>query len=262
MYLFNRFGQHIATKNILTGETVYLFTYNVNTSNGKLSTVTDAAGNKVFLLRDYTTQVNSIENTKGQKCRLKMSRMKMLHELNTPDNYNVTFDYHGPTGLLKTKLDSTGRSYVYSYDEFGRLTSAVTPTGKVITLSFDLSIKGAVVKVGQNNRKPVSMLIKGSSVVTRIGEAEQSTILLGDGSVARVSPWSHTVSTDTMPYSILAEQEPLLGESYPVSIYLLFIVVYYTYHAFTPTYHNEIANFTCVALFCSFLKLFYSFFFL
>lgn len=44
IYIFNRFGQHIATKNILTGETSYTFTYNVNTSNGKLSTVTDAAG--------------------------------------------------------------------------------------------------------------------------------------------------------------------------------------------------------------------------
>lgn len=162
IYVFNRFGQHVATKNILTGEMVYQFTYNVNTSNGKLSTVTDAAGNKVFLLRDYSSQVNSIENTKGQKCRLRMSRMKMLHELSTPDNYNVTFDYHGPTGLLKTKLDSTGRSYVYNYDEFGRLTTAVTPTGKVISLTFDLSLKGAIVKVGQNNRKPISMLIKGS----------------------------------------------------------------------------------------------------
>lgn len=57
LYVFNRFGQHISTKNILTGETSYIFTYNVNTSNGKLSTVTDSAGNKVFLLRDYTSQV-------------------------------------------------------------------------------------------------------------------------------------------------------------------------------------------------------------
>ncbi|KAF3429442.1 hypothetical protein E2986_03836 [Frieseomelitta varia] len=216
IYVFNRFGQHVATKNILTGEIVYQFTYNVNTSNGKLSTVTDAAGNKVFLLRDYSSQVNSIENTKGQKCRLRMSRMKMLHELSTPDNYNVTFDYHGPTGLLKTKLDSTGRSYVYNYDEFGRLTTAVTPTGKVISLTFDLSLKGAVVKIGQNNRKPISMLIKGSSVVTKIGEAEQRTTVLPDGSVGQVTPWAHTVSTDTLPYSVLAEIEPLLGESYPV----------------------------------------------
>ncbi|GJQ83081.1 hypothetical protein Trydic_g20093 [Trypoxylus dichotomus] len=216
IYIFNRFGQHIATKNILTGETNFLFTYNVNTSNGKLSTVTDAAGNKVFLLRDYSSQVNSIENTKGQKCRLRMSRMRMLHELSTPDNYNVTFDYHGPTGLLKTKLDSSGRSYVYNYDEFGRLTSAVTPTGKVISLSFDLSVKGATVKVWQNNKNPDSMLIKGSSVVNKIGEVEQKTILLADGGVESTSSWGHTIITDTVPYSVLAEIDPLLGESYPV----------------------------------------------
>lgn len=71
-------------------------------------------------------------------------------------------------------------------------------------------------KVGQNNRKPISMLIKGSSVVTRIGEAEQRTTVLPDGSVGQVTPWAHTVSTDTLPYSVLAEIEPLLGESYPV----------------------------------------------
>lgn len=216
IYVFNRFGQHIITKNILTGETIYSFAYNVNTSNGKLSTVTDAAGNKVFLLRDYSSQVNSIENTKGQKCRLRMSRMKMLHELSTPDNYNVTFDYHGPTGLLKTKLDSTGRSYVYNYDEFGRLTTAVTPTGKIISLTFDLSIKGASVQVSENNKKPVSMLIKGLTVVTKTGESELRTMVAADGSISTLLPWGHTISTDTVPYTILAEIEPLLGESYPV----------------------------------------------
>ncbi|XP_039300715.1 teneurin-m-like, partial [Nilaparvata lugens] len=161
VYVFNRFGQHISTRNILTGETSYLFTYNVNTSNGKLSTVTDASGNKVFLRRDYASQVNSIENTKGQKCLIRMSRMKLLSELSTPDNYNVTLDYYGPTGLLRSKLDSTGRSYVYNYDEFGRLTSAVTPTGKVVRLAFDLSVKGAMVKVTLDDRQPISMLIKG-----------------------------------------------------------------------------------------------------
>ncbi|XP_030767229.1 teneurin-m isoform X3 [Sitophilus oryzae] len=216
IYIFNRFGQHIATKNILTGETSYVFTYNVNTSNGKLSTVTDAAGNKVFLLRDYSSQVNSIENTKGQKCRLRMSRMRMLHELSTPDNYNVTFDYHGPTGLLKTKIDSSGRSYVYNYDEFGRLTSAVTPTGKVINLSFDLSLKGATVKVNENDDRHISMLIKGPTVSTRIDDTENKIILYPDGGVTSLTPWSHSITTDSVPYNVLADKEPLLGESYPI----------------------------------------------
>ncbi|XP_034122541.1 teneurin-m isoform X4 [Drosophila guanche] len=216
IYIFNRFGQHVSTRNILTGETTYVFTYNVNTSNGKLSTVTDAAGNKVFLLRDYTSQVNSIENTKGQKCRLRMTRMKMLHELSTPDNYNVTYEYHGPTGLLKTKLDSTGRSYVYNYDEFGRLTSAVTPTGRVIELSFDLSVKGAMVKVSENSQKEQSMLIQGATVIVKNGAAESRTTVEMDGSTTSITPWGHTLQMEVAPYTILAEQSPLLGESYPV----------------------------------------------
>lgn len=216
IYIFNRFGQHIATKNIMTGETNYLFTYNVNTSNGKLSTVTDAAGNRIFLLRDYASQVTSIENTKGQKLKLQMTRMKMLHELSTPDNYNVTFEYHGPTGLLKTKLDSTGRSYVYNYDEFGRLTSAVTPTGRVIDLTFDLSVRGATIKVSENSQKEVSMLIQGSSVVVRNGLAEAKTIVQADGSTTSLTPWNHLITMETVPYALLAEINPMLAESYPV----------------------------------------------
>jgi len=170
LYIFNRFGQHTTTRNILTGETSYQFTYNQFTSSGKLSSVTDAAGNKVFLLRDHAQQVNSIENTKGQKCRLRMSRMKLLTEVNTPDNYNITFDYYGPSGLLRSKLDSAGRSYVYTYDDFGRLTGAVTPTGKLIRLAFDLSAKGATVMVYNDDSQPKTMLIKGTSVETKLGK--------------------------------------------------------------------------------------------
>lgn len=171
LYVFNRFGQHITTRNILTGETSYQFTYNQFTSSGKLSSVTDAAGNKVFLLRDHAQQVNSIENTKGQKCRLRMSRTKLLSEVNTPDNYNITFDYYsGPSGLLRSKLDSAGRGYVYTYDEFGRLIGAVTPTGKLIRLAFDLSARGATVMVYNDDSQPLSMLIKGTSVDTKLGK--------------------------------------------------------------------------------------------
>lgn len=216
IYVFNRFGQHVATRSILTGETSYHFTYNVNTSNGKLSTVTDAAGNKVFLLRDYTYQVNSIENTKGQKCRVRLTRMKQLHELSTPDNHNVTFEYHGPTGLLKSKLDSTGRLHVYNYDEYGRLTSSISPTGRVIDLTFDLSGEGATVKVLQNQERAMSLLIQGTSVIERRGDHFSKTVLQPSGGTITVSPYQHTVTMETQPYALLGGIDALLAETYPV----------------------------------------------
>ena len=216
IYVFNRFGQHVATKNIVTGRNVYLFGYNVNTSNGKLSTVTDSAGNKIFLLRDYSNQVTSIENTKGHKCRLRMSRTRLLQEFSTPEGRNVTFDYHGSTGLLKSRVDSTGQSISYAYDENGRLTSTVSPTGEVIDLTFDLSQKGASVQVVHGQRSPVTYFIKGSSVSKKVGEAEEMVSLQADRSVIVLTPYSHLVATETSPYQILGDSDPALGEIFPV----------------------------------------------
>ncbi|XP_015366041.1 PREDICTED: teneurin-m isoform X3 [Diuraphis noxia] len=216
LYVFNRFGQHITTRNILTGETSYQFTYNQFTSSGKLSSVTDAAGNKVFLLRDHAQQVNSIENTKGQKCRLRMSRMKLLTEVNTPDNYNITFDYYGPSGLLRSKLDSAGRGYVYTYDDFGRLTGAVTPTGKLIRLAFDLSAKGATVMVYNDDSQPMTMLIKGTSVETKLGGSEEHTSITSEGDIVSETSWGNRVTIESVPYAVLMEANSVLVESYPV----------------------------------------------
>ncbi|XP_025201186.1 teneurin-m isoform X2 [Melanaphis sacchari] len=216
LYVFNRFGQHITTRNILTGETSYQFTYNQFTSSGKLSSVTDAAGNKVFLLRDHAQQVNSIENTKGQKCRLRMSRMKLLTEVNTPDNYNITFDYYGPSGLLRSKLDSAGRGYVYTYDDFGRLTGAVTPTGKLIRLAFDLSVKGATVMVYNDDSQPITMLIKGTSVETKLGGSEEHTSITSEGDIVSETSWGNRVTIESVPYAVLMEANSVLVESYPV----------------------------------------------
>lgn len=40
--------------------------------------------------------------------------------------------------------------------------------------------------------------------------------MASDGSVSTVAPWGHIVSTDTVSYSVLADIDPVLGESYPV----------------------------------------------
>lgn len=176
IYIFNRHGQHVSTKNILTGRTMYLFSYNVNTSLGKLSTVTDEAGNKIYILRDYSNQVNTIENTQGGKCHLEMSRMHMLQGFTTPDNFKTSFEYLGSTGLLRGKMDSARKAVVYSYDAYGRLTQAVTPTGEVIKLNYNLSMKGASVTVTRDDEESMSLLIRGLDVTSRSGEKRHDSV--------------------------------------------------------------------------------------
>lgn len=244
VYVFNRYGLHVATRNILTNKNVYSFNYNLNTSFGKLSSITDATGNKIFMLRDYSNMVNTIENTHGQKVRLGNTRMKMLQDFITPGSYNVTFDYHGSTGLLKSKRDSLGQSFLYQYDENGRLTEAVTPSGEIVQLTFDLSVKGAEVMVTRDKGSVTTMLIKGLTVTTKqgklnsteiifinysilgasclycvilvcdVGLAESQIIHQNEGSVTLNSPWKQSIITEATAYPILADIDPVLGVSF------------------------------------------------
>jgi len=51
--VFNRYGQHLSTIDLLTGVQQYNFTYNVHSYFGRLLKVTDAGGQQMTIRRDY-----------------------------------------------------------------------------------------------------------------------------------------------------------------------------------------------------------------
>ena len=53
MYVFNRYGQHLSTVDLLTGVQLYNFTYNVHSYFGRLLKVADAGGQQMTIRRDY-----------------------------------------------------------------------------------------------------------------------------------------------------------------------------------------------------------------
>lgn len=53
VYVFNRYGQHLATRDLNTGLLLYNFTYNVYSHYGRLQKVTDAGGHTLTIRRDY-----------------------------------------------------------------------------------------------------------------------------------------------------------------------------------------------------------------
>ncbi|CAM1325684.1 TENM2 (predicted) [Pycnogonum litorale] len=150
IYVFNKYGQHVVTKNILTGKAKYTFSYNVNTSYGKLSTITDASGNKISFLRDYNNIENTIENAHGLKCRVRMTQHGLLDEFEAADKMKTMFTYTGSTGLLVSRIDSAGQTFIYKYDVYGRLRESVTPTGELYFFKFSLGQDGATVIVRHN----------------------------------------------------------------------------------------------------------------
>lgn len=103
IYVFNRYGQHVATKDLTSAKTRYFFLYSKNTSFGKLSTVTDSSGNKIQFLRDYSNVVSSIENTQDHKSELKISGVGYLVKLSEKGRSEIELDYDMNTGLLTSR---------------------------------------------------------------------------------------------------------------------------------------------------------------
>lgn len=120
------------------------------------------------------------------------------------------------SGLLKSRLDTTGRSFFYNYDEFGRVTSVITPSGKIISLNFDLNDKGAMIEVDENSQTQYVLNIQKNQIIQHIGETITRMSIDNSGATVRIAPYNIAKSVETSPHAILSEIDALIGETYPV----------------------------------------------
>jgi teneurin len=161
IYVFNRFGQHIATKDFSTGKTIYTFLYSKNTSFGKLSTVTDSMGNKIQFLRDYSNLVTSIENTQDYKAELKFSSNGFLTRITEKGKFQIFFDYdeHG----LMLSRSGNGETFIYQYNEHGRVKGIILPSGEYLHLASKLNTEyGLEVEIKSRVPSLFSQVIEAS----------------------------------------------------------------------------------------------------
>ena len=162
LYVFNRYGQHIATKNLVTDQYTYNFTYNVNSYYGKLVRVTDSGSNQLSIRRDYTTHAQEILPPGGQKCTFIMDNMGQLHTFVAADNATTKFTYLSNTGLLETKETSQGLTFLYEYDQNGRLSNVVQPTGERTLVRTDVDPTGALARLSTERKDKVAMATNGN----------------------------------------------------------------------------------------------------
>ncbi|KAF2358723.1 YD repeat, partial [Trinorchestia longiramus] len=214
VYVFNRFGQHVSTRNVVTDQVIYNFTYTVKSPSGKLSTVIDAAGNRIQLMRDGNGEVTSIENPLKQRIQVKLNMRNQLEELVGPDGYNITFRYHVISWLLLSKVERGGSTYSYDYDNEGRLSRTVLPTGQVISLNYALSVRGAQVTVARDENELETTTVRGSSITHTAGFVR--TVSQGKGGIVRKSAWHHEVSLHERPFKVLETMSPTAAQMFPV----------------------------------------------
>merc|ERR1711892_33755 len=212
LYIFNRFGQHIQTKDIMTQSVLHSMEYHQSTSNGRLVSITDSSGRKLSVLRDYSGQVTAIQTSNGQKHIVKVNRMGYLESFERPDKYKVEFQYVSSTGLLLSKLDSQNYGYMFEYDQYGRLIQSVSPTGEITSLTFNLTSQGGNIKVGE---RVISVNDNQVSQTSTSNVPFKETTIYPDRTLfIKQSDRKLTLASGRHP--VISHSHPIIGDSYPM----------------------------------------------
>ncbi|KAK6619588.1 hypothetical protein RUM43_012345 [Polyplax serrata] len=223
MYVFNRYGQHISTRDLTSGKTKYSFLYSKNTSFGKLSTITDPSGNKILFLRDYSNIVSTIENAQDHKSDLKISGIGFLVKFSQKGKSEIDFEYDSISGLLSSRSDSTGggggQTIIYRYDKYGRVSSVILPTGEMIELTSRLSSENKleVVVSGLDGRETVLTMdgVGAKRLTIQQGDSTTELVSYKNGTLISRANWG--VSVD----SVAVARFPLLELSLPIEAEML-----------------------------------------
>ncbi|XP_031628947.1 teneurin-a isoform X5 [Contarinia nasturtii] len=225
IYVFNRYGQHVTTKDLTSAKTRYSFLYSKNTSFGKLSTVTDSSGNKIQFLRDYSNIVSSIENTQDHKSELKISGIGLLSKLTEKGKSEYELDYDSTSGLLNS-LSCGAETYIYQYDDFGRAIRMTLPSGETISIGSKLGKDiGLTVKVSGSIPSLFSQLPETSGEVSVIGGID-SLVMNRTGRVTRARFSLNNTLRAVAPNGVVVEaaaisRHPFLESSLPVESEML-----------------------------------------
>jgi len=89
--------------------------------------------------RDYKMAARELVPPGGQRCKLTMDSMGQLASFVTTDNFTMQFTYLGNSGLIESKENNAGQTFLYEYDDYGRMSAVVQPTGERIVIASDHS---------------------------------------------------------------------------------------------------------------------------
>ncbi|MDD5309983.1 MAG: hypothetical protein PHU25_21915, partial [Deltaproteobacteria bacterium] len=138
VYVFDRKGRHLKTRDAMTGAVRYEFAYD---ANGLLSTVTDGSGNVTTIDRDSDGRLRGIVPPNrsggpapGLRTNVELDANEYISGISTPDGASYRFE--STTGGLMTRfVDPRQNPTVFTYDGDGRLTSDKDALDSVKTLA-------------------------------------------------------------------------------------------------------------------------------
>ena len=213
VYDFDPQGRHLRTFDALTRAIRYQFAYD---AGGRLTTITDVAGNVTTIARDANGAPTGITAPFGQLTKLALDANGYLASITDPAGQTTGFTSNAG-GLLATLTDPRGAAHGFTYDALGRLTLDADPAGGSTALSrtdlgaaFDVTRKTAL---GRVTTFHVANLPNGDQQrITTLPSGLQSAYVRG----------ANGVNTETVPdgthLSVTNGPDPRFGMLSPVPI--------------------------------------------
>ncbi|WKX99660.1 hypothetical protein Q1695_014493 [Nippostrongylus brasiliensis] len=118
LYAFNRYGLHTSTQSLITGAVLYNFTYNVDTSLGRLTSIHGAGGYQLRFIRANESHC-TIETPSGERTVLVTSIYDgVIESVQTGVDEPIRLNY-APDGLLISRTQG-GSTTVFEYNRRGQ----------------------------------------------------------------------------------------------------------------------------------------------
>nr|CDJ95832.1 EGF and NHL repeat and YD repeat domain containing protein [Haemonchus contortus] len=178
LYSFNRYGLHTSTQSLITGAVLYNFTYNVDTSLGRLSSIHGAGGYQLRFIRANESHC-TIETPSGQRTVLVTSIYDgVIESVQTGIGEPIRLNYL-PGGLLISQSQG-GAVTVYEYNDKGRVT-AMRNDGKEFRIVDEKVLGGWVTTNVLRNGDPYATFTSRTSEVAFDDSSSSRIIYMDDG---------------------------------------------------------------------------------
>lgn len=132
VWVFDGAGRHLASRDALTGATLYTFGYD---ASGRLDSVTDSAGQRTKVERDAAGVPTAIVAPGGQRTELTVDASGWIRKIQNAAGEHIDLSYVDADGLLATFSDVRQRVSTFTWDVFGRLTRDQVTGGRDLRLA-------------------------------------------------------------------------------------------------------------------------------
>jgi RHS repeat-associated protein len=212
IYVFSPTGRHLRTLDVLTGNTLYDFSYD---NRGFLASVTDINGEITLIERDADGNPTAILAPNGQHMSLTVNSDGLLASVSNPNAETYQMSYTSD-GLLASFHKPSGSTSNLIYDDDGRLISDTNALGggwrldrnsDLITMTSgegrDYTFK--INKTVAGDIQKINTLPDGTQLSTEIAATGITTTTDASGMITIVEGASDPLFGVSSPYSAMTE---------------------------------------------------------